>query len=113
MADSVGGEFGNVHVPVISVVLFRQAFEKVLPAARGAGTELDGVDAGAVVAATDVGELGGRELGVLGIGEKENDVGPEAERQLQSLYVLRAAVRQDAADEFLGFLLASVAGELH
>ena len=51
-------EFGNVHVSVVPVVLFRQTFEKILPAACGAGTELDGVDAGAVVAATDVGKLG-------------------------------------------------------
>ena len=94
---------------MLAAVLPCQADQEVVGFELLAIAELDGIDAGAVIQMRDVGQLLRGHARLVGIGEKEDHVGRQAQRLIQGLFVTRGPVGRDAAHEFLArYLFLSV-----
>ena len=86
----------NINICILPTALLRQLFQESRPGWFRARRKFDGVDPGTPVPPFHLPQIGRRQLGSIGIGQKEHDVWCEPQGQLQRPQMVGSAFRIDA-----------------
>ena len=101
----------KIDIGVVAAILMSQVDEKVVSRGLRAVAELNGMDRDAGRHVADFFQLSRRELGVVAVSEKKNDVGPQADGELQSRLVIGAAVGGNRIEKRLNLPFVLLGGK--